>query len=268
MGTYVVTGSASGLGAATRTRLEADGHQVIGVDLHDSEIIADLRTAAGRAHAVEAINTMTGGRLDGLAPFAGTGPRLGHTAHEMIALNYLGSIELLEALRPLLALGHNPAVVLISSASTTTGSPWPAELAAACLAGDIDAATVVADSHGKSATTVAYPAVKAALAYYTRTRAADYLADGIRLNAVAPGFIETPATTRGLTDPLIAAGMSRYLAAIPAGRAGQPAEVAASVAFLLGDTAPYIVGSVVYIDGGLDASMRGTDWPLSPQISG
>lgn len=267
MGTYVITGSASGLGAATRARLEAEGNQVIGVDLHDSEVIANLSSADGRSHAIAAITKLADGPIDGLVPFAGSGPRPGQTARDMIELNYLGSIVLVEGLREQLALGCDPAVVLISSASTTTGIPWPKDLASACLAGDVDAASTIADSHGNQATRVAYPATKAALAYYARTHAAGYLADGIRLNAVAPGFIETPATIANGKNPLIATGIAQYLASTPAGRAGVPAEVAAAVTFLLGSTASFIVGSVLNIDGGMEANLRGTDWPQSPATS-
>jgi nucleoside-diphosphate-sugar epimerase len=56
MGTIVVTGSAGGIGTATRTRLEKGGHRVIGVDVRDAEVIADLSTAAGRAGTVELPN--------------------------------------------------------------------------------------------------------------------------------------------------------------------------------------------------------------------
>ena len=52
MGTIAITGSAGGIGAATRARLEADGHRVIGVDVRDAEVIADLATAAGRGAMV------------------------------------------------------------------------------------------------------------------------------------------------------------------------------------------------------------------------
>jgi len=61
-----VTGSASGIGAAVRARLEADGERVLGVDLRDAEVTADLGTPAGRRTAVAAIGAACAGRLDGL----------------------------------------------------------------------------------------------------------------------------------------------------------------------------------------------------------
>jgi NAD(P)-dependent dehydrogenase (short-subunit alcohol dehydrogenase family) len=71
MAIYAVTGSASGIGAATRAQLERAGHRVIGVDLSAAEVIADLGTASGRQAAVAQISADCGGRLDGLVTCAG-----------------------------------------------------------------------------------------------------------------------------------------------------------------------------------------------------
>ena len=71
MGTIVVTGSAAGIGAATKRRLESAGHRVIGIDLRDAAIEADLATAEGRGHAIDAALEACGGKLDGFVPCAG-----------------------------------------------------------------------------------------------------------------------------------------------------------------------------------------------------
>ena len=71
-----VTGSASGIGAAIRARLGADGSRVIGVDLHDADVIADLSAPAGRTEAIAAIRAACAGRLDGLVACAGVGPHV------------------------------------------------------------------------------------------------------------------------------------------------------------------------------------------------
>jgi NAD(P)-dependent dehydrogenase (short-subunit alcohol dehydrogenase family) len=71
MRTIALTGSASGIGAATRKAMEADGDRVIGVDLRDAEVVADLGTAEGRAAAVAGVLAACDGTLDGYGGFAG-----------------------------------------------------------------------------------------------------------------------------------------------------------------------------------------------------
>ncbi|NKY86051.1 SDR family oxidoreductase [Nocardia veterana] len=267
MGTIAVTGSASGIGAAVAAHLEKEGHRVIGVDLRDTEVTADLGTPDGRAHAVAEITRISAGRLDGFLPFAGIAAATGRPGGLVVSVNYFGAVTVLEGLRPLLRESENASVVLVSSNSTTTQPLWPVELADACLAGDEVRARGIAESFGDLAAIQAYPATKAALAWYARTKSADYIADGIRLNAIAPGIIDTPMTQEGSKDALTGEGMKQFLAMTPIGRAGRPEEIAELAAFLLSDKAGFFVGSVIFCDGGIDAAFRGKDWPAvwSPQ---
>ncbi|NKY44773.1 SDR family oxidoreductase [Nocardia cerradoensis] len=261
MGTIAVTGSASGIGAAVAAHLEKEGHRVIGVDLRDTEVTADLSTAEGRAHAVAEITRISAGRLDGFLPFAGVAAATGRPGGLVVSVNYFGAIALLEGLRPLLRESGNASVVLVSSNSTTTQPLWPVELADACLAGDEERARGIAESFGDLGAIQAYPATKAALAWYARTKSAEYIADGIRLNAIAPGIIDTPMTQEGSKDALTGEGMKQFLAMTPIGRPGRPEEIAELAAFLLSDKAGFFVGSVIFCDGGIDAAFRGKDWP-------
>ncbi|HSA52657.1 MAG TPA: SDR family oxidoreductase [Yinghuangia sp.] len=262
MGTYAITGAASGIGAATKARLEADGHRVIGVDLRDSDVDADLSTPEGRAEAVAGIAAAADGSLDGFVPFAGLAAATGRPGSQMVSVNYFGAVEVLEGVRPLLAAAEHPSAVLVSSNSSTCQPNWPVELAELCLAGDEAAAREVADADPLGS----YPAAKAALAYYARTKsvAAEWIGQGIRLNAIAPGLIETPMTAAGRTDPLTAEGMKMY--PLPIGRGGNPAEIAGLTAFLLGPESTYFVGSVLFCDGGTDALLRAKDWPAAWEL--
>ncbi|MBF6246273.1 SDR family oxidoreductase [Nocardia elegans] len=261
MGTIAVTGSASGIGAAVAAHLEKEGHRVIGVDLRDAEVTADLGTDEGRAHAVAEVSRISEGRLDGFLPFAGVAAATGRPGGLVVSVNYFGAIALLEGLRPLLRESGNASVVLVSSNSTTTQPLWPVELADACLAGDEERARGIAESFGDLGAIQAYPATKAALAWYARTKSAEYIADGIRLNAIAPGIIDTPMTQEGSKDALTGEGMKQFLAMTPIGRPGRPEEIADLAAFLLSDKAGFFVGSVIFCDGGIDAAFRGKDWP-------
>src|ERR1700755_477764 len=96
MGTYAITGSASGMGRETAHRLRGAGHAVIGVDLKDADVTADLSTPHGRQEAAEAVLAASSGKLDGAVLAAGLGPGPSPDRPRQIAqVNYLGVVELL-----------------------------------------------------------------------------------------------------------------------------------------------------------------------------
>ncbi|PRX50977.1 NAD(P)-dependent dehydrogenase (short-subunit alcohol dehydrogenase family) [Prauserella shujinwangii] len=258
MRTIAITGAASGIGAAVAARLSGRGERVLTVDLRDAEVVADLGTPAGREHAAGELTRLSGGRLDGVVTSAGLAGTRHAPAAPVVSVNYFGTVTLLDALRPALAGGDRPAAVCLSSNSATCQPNWPVELAEACLAGDERAACALADEHGGLA---AYPATKAAVAWYVRGHApgAGWAGAGIRLNAVAPGFVDTPMTARVREDPDLAAALDAF--PVPRQAPGTPEEVAAVVDFLLGPDAALLYGSVVYADGGTDALLRARDWP-------
>lgn len=151
MRTIVVTGSASGIGAATRKRLVGQGERVIGVDIRDADVQADLSSASGRRDAIARVEALCGGVLDGLVPCAGLMGLPGRPGRVLAELNYYGTIEFLEAARPWLARGTNAAAVAISSNSTTTMPGLPIELTRLLLDGDPSEAIAHADKVGSPA---------------------------------------------------------------------------------------------------------------------
>ena len=259
MGTFVITGSASGIGAATTALLRERGHEVIGVDVNQADVVVDLATPEGRRAAIDAVLERSGGVLDGAVTCAGLGPIPQRAGSAIVAVNYFGTVELLEALRPALAGAAAPSVVAISSNSTTTTPGVPEDLVEMCLAGDEGGARRRADELGAMAGV--YPASKIAVARWVRRRATteEWVGAGIRLNAVAPGVIDTAmvaeAATNAEVGPLIA------MFPIPMQRAGRPEEMAALIAFLLSADAGFFCGSVVFADGGTDAVLRPDAWP-------
>jgi NAD(P)-dependent dehydrogenase (short-subunit alcohol dehydrogenase family) len=251
MGTIGVTGSAGGIGGALRARLERDGHVVIGIDVRDAEVVADLGTPAGREAMVAAVMEVSRGALDGLVAAAG----ITHDDGALVtSVNYFGAVATLEGLRPL--LGAGASAVAVSSNSSTTQPGLSLEHVDACLAGDEDAARAVA-GHGVGA----YGATKLALARWVRQQAvtAEWIGAGIRLNAIAPGFIATPMTA-GSEDFIMGLG---DVYPIPIGRAGHADEVAGLLAYLLGPESGFFCGSVLTMDGGTDAALRARDWPAA-----
>lgn len=252
MGTIAITGSAGGIGSATRVRLEKQGHRVIGVDVRDAEVIADLSTPEGRDAMVAGVTEASGGELDGLVAGAGISS---DDSPLVLSINYFGAVATLAGLRPLLAKGTNASAVAISSNSTTaTKGGVVAEAVDACLAGDEEAAR---SAVGQGF--FGYPTAKLALARWVRRNApgADWIGAGVRLNAIAPGPIATPMTNP-IAEMVLQMGDDYP---VPINRLGTADEVAAVLAFLLSPDAGYVVGSLVYVDGGGDAAARADDWP-------
>jgi NAD(P)-dependent dehydrogenase (short-subunit alcohol dehydrogenase family) len=250
--TAAITGSASGIGAAIRARLETDGWRVIGVDRpgQGQEVEADLATLGGRADAIAGVLEATQGRLDALVPDPGLGPHLPSRA-PLVAVNYFGAIEVLDGLFGALQQGDQPAAVLISSNSISMTPMKDTTLIDLLLAGDEPAALEAAERFDGPSV---YAMTKVALARAARARVQAWGDLGVRLNLVAPGPVRTPLLQATKDDPEL--GKYVDLLPIPLGREGEAAEIAGPVAFLLGPDATNIHGSLLFVDGGTDALFR------------
>ena len=246
-----ISGSASGIGAAVSAALRAAGHQVIGIDRANAEVEADLSTPQGRQAAIAQVLELSGGVLDGLVCCAGVGvtaPSVGL----VLAVNYFGVSQLLDGLAPALAKGQQPAALVIGSVAATHSGAEQQPMVEAMLAGDEPRALELASTLGQPH--IAYACSKYAVTRYARSLAVDWAAQGIRLNVVAPGAVQTPLHQASLDDARFGQAVRDFVA--PLGRAGTPEEIAAVVAFLQSGQASFVHGSVIFVDGGMDAMVR------------
>lgn len=262
MGVYVVTGAASGMGRAVADKLREAGHTVIGVDLRDVEIVADLSTPQGRRAAIDGVLAAVDGRLDGAVLAAGVGPAPGAERPRMIyEVNYRGAVELLEGWRVALAETTDAKVVVFGSNATTTTPAVPGRAIRALLAGDVDKALRAVRIFGRNAPAMAYGASKIAVTRWARRHAVTdaWAGAGIRLNVLAPGAVLTPLLEKQLETPAEAAAIRRF--PVPIGGFGDPGDLADWAVFMLSDSARFLCGSVIFVDGGSDAHFRADDWP-------
>ncbi|WP_455901275.1 SDR family oxidoreductase [Rhodococcus gordoniae] len=260
MAVYAVTGAASGMGRASAERLRAAGHTVIGIDLKDTEVTADLSTPQGRSDAVRTTLELAGGRLDGAVLAAGLGPTPGK--EKIVAqVNVRGVIDLLVGWRPALVASGNSKVVVFGSNSTTTTPGVPNSAVKAFLAGDMDKGVARATRIPQTGPPFTYAASKIAVTRWARRVAVtpEWAGAGIRLNVLAPGAISTPLLDAQLDSPL---GKAVESFPVPLGGFGKPEEIAQWVEFMLSPAADFMTGSVVVVDGGTEAYFRPDDWPV------
>lgn len=245
--TYVLTGSASGIGAATKSLLETRGHRVIGADLRNADVIADLATEEGRTHLVEDVTRLSGGTIDAILAVAGVdtaGPAT-------IAINYYGALATLVGLRPLLAGSAAPRAVAVSS--ITSVHPFDQQLLDDMLDGSEPQALRTAET-----APYAYGTSKRALSRWIRRNAvnAEWAGAGIPLNAIAPGLVRTELLERLFADP---ATKERINAGspMPLGGPYPPAAAAELLAWLTSEENGHMTGQTIFIDGGADVILRG-----------
>ncbi|HEX8058401.1 MAG TPA: SDR family oxidoreductase [Novosphingobium sp.] len=231
----IVTGGARGIGGAIVKRLVSEGAKVMIADLNSPAEtggnVAFIKTDATRTADVQAAVAATldrWGKLDILVNNAGIGslvetPDMEEDAWDQVfAINTRAVFVFCKAAIPAMRQSGGGAIVNIASISG--------------LVGDFAMG--------------AYNASKAAVVNYTRSLALDCGRDGIRVNALCPGLIETDMAAPAVADPV---DRAFWFDRIPLGRSGRPEEMAAVAAFLASDDASYMTGSIVAADGGITA---------------
>lgn len=255
--TYLITGAASGIGRRTRELLESQGSRVIGIDLRDAEVIADLADSKARTAAIQSAAELADGSFDAVIANAGSALPVAAT----VSINFFGAIEVIAAAHPFLLRSRAPRVVATSSMASLM--PVDDALVAAMLRGDESAALALASSlvtKGAGAEQLIYPSTKRALSRWIRRECitANWAGAGIPMNAVGPGIVRTPMVAEMIATQ---EGRDALAKSVPMPLHGylQPENVAALIAWLASEVNTHTTGQTIYIDGGADAVLRGDD---------
>ena len=226
----VVTGGASGIGAAIADRLRNDGLQVATLDLNPGEAkfsyAADVTDRAAVDAALEDIRAELGPvtvlvNAAGLDRFKRFSDLTFDEWQKVIDVNLNGTFHCIQAVLPDMVEAGWGRIVNISSSSTHSGQPFMAP----------------------------YVAAKSAVNGLTKSLALEYGPQGITVNAVPPGFIDTPmlrkAEQRGFLGDT-----AKQIEATPVRRMGRPEDIAAACSFFISDDASYITGQILGVNGG------------------
>jgi len=260
--TYVITGSASGIGAATAKILKDAGNTVIGVDLKNADVETDLSTVLGRHEGAATVIKLSEGKINAVIACAG----LAHPIPQTVSVNYFGVTEFLFALLPTLSKSASPRVAITSSMASLM--PNSTELVAALCADDESKALEIAQglvNAGGGEEQLIYGSTKRAISRWVRRESIKprWAGAGIPLNAVSPGIVKTPMVADMISTEEARDAISAMVP-MPLHGYMEPEAVASLLIWLTSPENTHTTGQTIYIDGGSDAVLRGENiWDLA-----
>jgi 2-hydroxycyclohexanecarboxyl-CoA dehydrogenase len=229
--TAVVTGGASGIGRAVAQRLRSDGFRVAVIDLSPTDDgfghVADVTDRAQVDGAVAAIREQFGPILvlvnaAGVEGFKKFSNMSFQEWSKVIDVNLNGVFHTIQAVLPDMLEEGWGRIVNISSSSTHSGQPFMAH----------------------------YVAAKSAVNGLTKSLALEYGPSGITVNAVPPGFVDTPMLRSAESRHLLGGSVEDHINRTPVRRVGQPEDIAAACSFFVSEEASYITGQILGVNGG------------------
>ncbi|MFJ9564055.1 SDR family NAD(P)-dependent oxidoreductase [Streptomyces fuscichromogenes] len=229
--TAVVTGGASGIGLAVARRLAADGLKVAVLDLAPAPeaygLTVDVTDRAQVDKAMDAVRERLG-PVSVLVNAAGKDgfTRFGDLSfadwQRVVDINLNGVFHCVQSALPDMWKGHWGRIVNISSSSTHSGQPFMAH----------------------------YVAAKSAVNGLTKSLALELGPRGITVNAIPPGFVDTPMLRTAEREQRLGGTVEEHIARTPVRRVGRPEDIAATCSFLVSEEAGYITGQIIGVNGG------------------
>jgi NAD(P)-dependent dehydrogenase (short-subunit alcohol dehydrogenase family) len=218
----LVTGAGSGIGAAVARLLENEDAEVVSADIAGTDVHLDVRDEAQVAAVARDVDVLVNVAGIGSTTTAPETPL--DVWEDVFAVNARGTFLCCKHAIPTMMTRGGGSIVNIASIAAIVGLPNRA----------------------------AYCASKGAVVSLTRALAVDHVNDGIRVNAVCPGTVDSPWVRRLVEES--GESLDELTARQPVGRLGTPEEIAEAVAYLASDAASFVTGSVLVIDGGLTAA--------------